>query len=335
MARLVTLAKAGGKAPFADGGLKLSKSIQTSEIEPHEKFSTLFKIDEDVLQRITGSMKKSGFDASQPVHIWKHTDDAGVTHNYLIDGYTRLSACEKAGITSVPYYEDKFDTEEQAFMHVLHLQVDRRNLAPEELLKFVEELMGSEYVRSTKGRTTEIIADTLGLSPRTVQKAINVIENGDDETKERIASGEITINKADKEIQKRKKKKSAKPAERDGTEDSGDISDSLSEGNAGNPGALNFSHSDGQEHGADERIKGRLDMDNEADVRVAENRRIFLDGRREGYEKGFSDAAYKIWETIVGMLRDGKAADDIESDELFEDFSYVILSEKLGMGYKE
>lgn len=207
MARLVTLAKAGGKAPFADGGLKLSKSIQTSEIEPHEKFKTLFKIDEDVLQRITGSMKKSGFDASQPVHIWKHTDDAGVTHNYLIDGYTRLSACEKAGITSVPYYEDKFDTEEQAFMHVLHLQVDRRNLAPEELLKFVEELMGSEYVRSTKGRTTEIIADTLGLSPRTVQKAINVIENGDDETKERIASGEITINKADKEIQKKEEKK--------------------------------------------------------------------------------------------------------------------------------
>lgn len=331
MARQVTLTKVGGKAPFADGGLKLSKTIQTSEIEAHEKFQTLFRIDEDVLQRITSSMEKRGFDASQPVHIWKHTDDDGTTHNYLIDGYTRLSACKKAGITSVPYYEDKFDTEEQAFLHVLHLQVDRRNLAPEELLKFIEELMGSEYVKNTKGNTSEIIADTLGLSPRTVKRAINVIKNGDEETKEKIASGKMTINKADKEIQiqKKKKRQSANAVEED------DISDPLSEGNYGNPGALNFSHSDGQEHGADERFEGRLDMDNEADARVAENRRIFLDGRREGYEKGFSDAAYKIWETIVGMLHDGKTADDIEDDGLFEDFSYVILSEKLGMGYVE
>lgn len=206
MGRQLSLTKVDGMAPFADGGLKLSKSIQVSEIEAHEKFRTLFKIDEDVLQRITSSMKRTGFDASQPVHIWKHTDDVGTTHNYLIDGYTRLSACKEAGITSVPYYEDKFDTEEQAFMHVLHLQVDRRNLAPEELLKFIEELMGSEHVKHTKGRTSEVIAGTLGLSPRTVQKAINVIENGDEETKEKIASGEMTINRADKEIQKRKKK---------------------------------------------------------------------------------------------------------------------------------
>lgn len=328
MGRQLSLTKVDGMAPFADGGLKLSKSIQVSEIEAHEKFRTLFKIDEDVLQRITSSMKRTGFDASQPVHIWKHTDDVGTTHNYLIDGYTRLSACKEAGITSVPYYEDKFDTEEQAFMHVLHLQVDRRNLAPEELLKFIEELMGSEHVKHTKGRTSEVIAGTLGLSPRTVQKAINVIENGDEETKEKIASGEMTINRADKEIQKRKKK-SANADKGDG------ISDSLSEGNSGNPGALNFSHSDGLEHGADERFAGRLDTDNEADARVAENRRIFLEGKREGYEKGFSDAAYKIWETVIGMLRSGKTADDIEADELFEDFSYFIISEKLGMGYKE
>lgn len=89
------------------------------------------------------------------------------------------------------------------------------------------------------------------------------------------------------------------------------------------------------EHGADERFAGRLVTDNEADARVAENRRIFLEGKREGYEKGFSDAAYKIWETVIGMLRSGKTADDIEADELFEDFSYFIISEKLGMGYKE
>ena len=58
------------------------------DIEEHPDFKALYKIDAGVLERIVKSMKESGFDESQPVHIWL-TEDG---HKYLIDGYTRYTA---------------------------------------------------------------------------------------------------------------------------------------------------------------------------------------------------------------------------------------------------
>ena len=55
MAKEITFTKLGGKAPFADGGLKLSKSILIDKIEPHEDFKSLFKIGDELLERITNS----------------------------------------------------------------------------------------------------------------------------------------------------------------------------------------------------------------------------------------------------------------------------------------
>ena len=88
MAKEITFTKLGGKAPFADGGLKLSKSILIDKIEPHEDFKSLFKIGNELLERITNSIRENSFDASQPLHIWAKAEDDGSIHNYLIDGYT-------------------------------------------------------------------------------------------------------------------------------------------------------------------------------------------------------------------------------------------------------
>ncbi len=344
MARQLTLTKLGGKAPFADGGLKLSKQMQISEIESHEKFQALFKIDDDLLDRIAGSMEKRGFDNSQPVHIWKVTDEDGNAHNYLIDGYTRLEACRRVGIETVPYYEDVFSSEEECFLHVLHLQVDRRNLAPEELLKFIEELMGSDYVKGMKGKTAKIIADTLGLSQRTVNKAINVIKNADEETREKIASGEKTINKADKEIHDSKSQagETVQTEEMMSSEDnegeafsdfapdtdslSDTPSEALSEGGAGSPASLNFSHTDGVER--PHRDPWESD---EYDKRLIER---YREGRKDGWERGFSDGAYSVWERIMEMLREGKSQEEIEGCDLFSDFTFSIIAPKIGAEYK-
>lgn len=342
MAKQLTLTKLGGKAPFADGGLKLSKQIQISEIEEHEKFKTLFKIDDDLLDRIAGSMEKRGFDSSQPVHIWKVEDENGNIHNYLIDGYTRVTACKRVGIETVPYYEDKFSSEEECFLHVLHLQVDRRNLAPEELLKFIEELMGSDYVKNMKGKTAKIIADTLGLSQRTVSKAINVIKNADEETREKIASGETTINRADKEIHDSKNHEMKIEQEEEMTSPEGNEDetpfdsetdapsnappDALSEGNAGSPASLNFSHTDGIER--PHRDPWESD---EYDKRLIER---YKEGRKDGWEKGFSDGAYSVWEKIMEMLHEGKTREEVENDDLFTDFSFSIIAPKIGAEYK-
>ncbi len=89
MAREITFTRLGGKVPFADGGLRLSKSILIDRIEPHGDFRSLFRIGDDLLERITNSIRENSFDASQPLHIWAKAEDDGIVHNYLIDGYTR------------------------------------------------------------------------------------------------------------------------------------------------------------------------------------------------------------------------------------------------------
>lgn len=329
MSRQITLRKVGGTAPFADGGLKLSKSIQVDKVEPHETFQSLFDIDEQLLERIAESMEKDGFDPSQPIHIWTKTGDDGAPHSYLIDGYTRLAAAKKVGLATVPFYEHKFETVDEAHLYAIHLQVDRRNLTDAELIKNIEVLMGSDYVKNMKGSKSEVIAEVLGVSKRTVDKAINVIKTADDETKEEISSGKKTINKAYKESHK----KESKPRKIKDEDD--DISDALSEGNSGNPGGLNFSHSDGMEHGPDERFEGALDMDNEADARVAENRRIFLDGKKEGFEKGCGVMANALWERLEKMRDEGMSIEQVLDDDLFSDLSYFVLAEKLGIGFAE
>ena len=93
---------AGDNAPLADGGLQFSKTMLTEKIEKHDFFERLFKIDEGVLERIVASMRKNGFDNSQPLHIWHTAVKDGGEHWYLIDGYTRFTACKKACITRIP-----------------------------------------------------------------------------------------------------------------------------------------------------------------------------------------------------------------------------------------
>ena len=52
MAKRINILGAGSTVPFADGGLKLSKSIKISEIEAHPDFESLFKIDDELLQKM-------------------------------------------------------------------------------------------------------------------------------------------------------------------------------------------------------------------------------------------------------------------------------------------
>ena len=133
MIKTLNMIEAGANVPLADGRKKFSRMMLIEDIEEHPDFKALYKIDDGVLERIVKSMKESGFDESQPVHIWL-TEDG---HKYLIDGYTRFTASKKAGITSLPVYEHNFKTFDETYKYVLGLQVNRRNLDGDELLRNV------------------------------------------------------------------------------------------------------------------------------------------------------------------------------------------------------
>ena len=341
MAKKLNIITAGGNLPFANNGLKLSENILVEKIEEHEKFKNLCSIDTALLNRITVDMEKNNFDSSQPVHIWVTKGDDGKEHNYLIDGYTRVAAGKMAGIKMIPYFKHTFESFEEAHRYALHLQTDRRNLNGIDLLKNIQELMGSDYIQSFEGNKNEAIGKELGISEKTVERANKVnsmasdeqierIENGEaspnqiyneiinqetvdeeatDEQRERIESGEATIKDICKEI--KAEKKSRKASKKKSSDD--DISESLST-NEGTPAGLNFNHSDGIE-----RPSYRLSPEEDSE-RTKERKAAYEAGLKKG-----SDLAYEIYDFILSEIESGKSAEKIRNDSHFDDFSVARI----------
>lgn len=330
MAKRINILGAGPAVPFADGGLKLSKSIKISEIEEHPDFKSLFKIDDELLKRIVESINENGFDASQPVHIWVKTDEDGTSHNYLIDGYTRIAALKQSGHETVPYFEHKFESFDNAYKYVLGLQVNRRNLESSELLRNVSRLLGTDFVQNAEGKKSEVIAEVLGVSDRTVEKAISVSENADEETLAKIESGELSVHKAYKQDKAKKKaEQNVSPEEEElpppfpemegiMSDDADDISDALEE-NDGNPGSVTVRSRDMSEY------YNPLEED-EFDKRLIER---YKEGFTGGFRKGFAEGSYQVYDKIIAMLHEGKTVKEIENDDLFSDFTFSEIAPKL------
>ena len=319
MAKRINILSAGGEIPFADNGLKLSKSIRISEIEYHEDFKSLFAIDENLLKRITDSMLETKYDNSQPIHIWAYTDETGTCHKFIIDGHTRLKAAEQAGFETVPYYEHNFETFEEAYKYVLGLQVNRRNLDGGELLRNISKLYGTDFIQNAEGKKSEAIAEILGKSDRTVEKGLYVIENADEETLAKIDSDKLSVNKAYKQLKAEGKAvapKQIKPNDDfeedfDPFEDNiDDLSESLND-NEGNPRGLNFNHSDGIER-PDYKLSPEED-----DERTRE--------RRSAYLQGFSEGFYKALVFACAEISKGKTPEEVYKDERVSDLSTSVI----------
>lgn len=307
MAKKIDISLNMNNTPFASGGIKLSKSIAIEKIEEHPKFKSLFNIDEDLLNRISNSMSSEGFDNSQPVHIWKVIDEDGNVHFYLIDGYTRVAASKKARINLLPCYEHNFESLEDAYLYALSLQMNRRNIESNELYRNILGLLDTDFIKNVSGRKQDYIAKILGVSPRTVAKAIYVEKNGSEEIKEELNSGVKSLNQAYKDSQKENGLdpigENATDIRQEGNEfESEDFTESEEEGS---PAPVVFNHSDGVE-----RPKRDPWETDEYDQRLKER-------YMEGYSKGFTNAVY----FVLGEVIKGRTAKEIWTDERLSDLS--------------
>lgn len=201
MAKTLNLMTSGSSLPLADSGLKFSKQMLVEKIELHEDFKNLYVIEDQVLERIVKAMKETGFDNSQPVHIWYTIGSDGLEHWYLIDGYTRLKASGLAGITRIPIFEHSFKNFDEAYRYVLKLQVNRRNLDSGELIRNVALLLETEHVRDFEGDKAKLLSEELGVSKRTVQKAMSLEKNAGQNLLDSVKKGEVTVNQAYKQMQ--------------------------------------------------------------------------------------------------------------------------------------
>lgn len=205
MARMISIAKTNS-SPLGNGtGIKLSKLILIDKLECHPTFENLYVIDQDRLERISQNMKEKNFDGSQPVNVWKVKDSEGNEHFYLIDGYTRRKAAILAGLEAIPYFEHtEFQNESEALKYAIHLQVDRRNLEPIDLLRNIEKLMSSDYIQNFEGDKNTEIGRLLGISKDTVMRNKYVISNATEDQLAQIENGEISAKALSAEIKKQK-----------------------------------------------------------------------------------------------------------------------------------
>lgn len=163
--------------------------VPVEKLHFDEKYKAVFKQEEDKVQRIADDMKANGFDKSQPIIVDK---DFGI-----LDGNSRFMACGIAGIAKVPVIIKEFESQKDALIYELNLQMNRRNIKDDSvLIETYNTLAAFTDENGGKLFTDVEIAEKLGVSPRQISKAKEVDLKASDEIKESLSNGEISLNKA-------------------------------------------------------------------------------------------------------------------------------------------
>jgi len=183
------------------------RKARPSELRSEKPFAGLFPSTPDVRNAIKADMEKRGYDEAFPVIAW---------NDVVVDGNTRASVADELGL-DVLVSDREFDTVADALDYAVHCQKDRRNMtsaafvAALAAIKDEEEAAAKERQAShlkhvgnsslspdgdneKRGRSSEMIAETLGTNARKVQRGIAIL-NGPEEIKEKVESGELSISK--------------------------------------------------------------------------------------------------------------------------------------------
>jgi ParB family chromosome partitioning protein len=176
------------------GTVLLARLLPLQEIKLQKEFQELFPLIPANVEKITQRIKDSGYDNSQPVHIWSINEK-----NILIDGHHRREGALRAGLHEIPCYLHEFPSIEDALEYAISLQTERRNLSDAELmkaLKVVDSIKTRGRGANGDGKSAARSAEILGISTSRVEKTRMVEKYASDEIKKQIESGELTLNKA-------------------------------------------------------------------------------------------------------------------------------------------
>ena len=144
MATLTALSNLAKASIANSGATELSVLVSIDDIQLDTHFKDLFPVNEEMVNRIVESIRKKGYDKSQPVHVWKE-------RMLLVDGQHRRLAAIKAGLREVPVFYHHFNSMEEALEYAILLQIDRRNLSDAEIYKTLQTL---DSLKS-RGRTSD------------------------------------------------------------------------------------------------------------------------------------------------------------------------------------
>ena len=192
-----------------------------SMLKTEAPFNGIFPVQDAVLQKIIGRIKKSGYETAYPIIAWRRGDD-----RIVLDGHTRLQAALAAGLENVPVSLKEFDDPVDALDYAVSQQIERRNLSPADMLRYVTEAdklfkagrkkLAPDGANSElpKGKSAAKLAEVMHISPRKVERLRKIAKDGSEATKQALSKGEISINKAyDETVARKAAEKSDESAE--------------------------------------------------------------------------------------------------------------------------
>ena len=176
-------------------GSERIQMIDINKLKFDKDFKELFAQEPEKVERIAQNMKEHGFDKSQPIIVTKNL--------LILDGNSKYLSSKIAGITVVPVIIKDFANKEEELRYGLHLQLDRKNLSDSQIYAAflrLEELKSE--AKSTVDFTDAKLAEQLKKSERQVQKMHELSKKADEQTLDKVASGELTINQAYSKVKK-------------------------------------------------------------------------------------------------------------------------------------
>jgi N6-adenosine-specific RNA methylase IME4 len=189
----------------------------------YEKIAKSFPMSREEYDALKESIKKEGL--YFPIIVNEEGE--------ILDGYHRYKACQELGIE--PKFElKKFPNKLQEKKFVLESMLKRRHLNDFQkaelafpLLEIEKQLArqrklstlkkgeklpsGSNDHNGEKGRAHEVVAKVVGLSPKTFQRAVKIIEKAPEEIKEKVRKGEMSIAYTYSMVKRREEQQNTPP----------------------------------------------------------------------------------------------------------------------------
>lgn len=196
------------------------------------------------------SMVEKGFDKAFPIMEWK---------GYIADGHNRYEICKKHNIEPI-IGTLAFETKDQVIEWMFDIQLNRRNLTPIQRIAIAERKrdyyekkarenqseagkqfgIGHEKLLTnlSKANSSDTpinvrakLAETAGVSEGTYSKGKKILDSNNEEVKEKVMSGEMSINAGYNKIKEEKREhdkrehNNRKSAPKTTSQKSSDISD--------------------------------------------------------------------------------------------------------------
>lgn len=182
------------------------------KIDP-ELRNLLPPLTDDEYKQLEKNIVENGFDRNFPIMEWQ---------GYIVDGHNRYDICKKHNITDYVVGTLAYETKEQVMEWMLDIQLGRRNLSPIQRIAITEKYrpiyekqakenqgtrndlknnitvnLPQSLSNSNENRnptTAEKLASVAGVSEKTYRMGAKILNSDNEEVKEKVLSGEMSIN---------------------------------------------------------------------------------------------------------------------------------------------